>query len=207
MQWHAWFSRIGRILSVGWLFCASHVQYMVLYGDASEMCGACGPKCAAMGRIFEGLCLIHKLLPTSGCFSSQCRYNIRLEGCFPRTSDGDAAELDAQIIALLLGALSPLAHFAHGPCPPPSHQTERSASCPDEEMLADSFFELAFRSKARLCLLLGFEWPMALTGLCLPWSRGPPWRTCRPIPTCPGVAWHFVALCLFFAPSQVRGCG
>ena len=50
----------------------------------------------------------------------------------------------------------------------------RSASCPDEEMLADSFFELAFRSKARLRLLLGFEWPMALTGLCLPWSRGPP---------------------------------
>ena len=40
------------------------------YMAASEMCGACGPKYAAMGRVFVGLCLIYKLLLTSSCFSS-----------------------------------------------------------------------------------------------------------------------------------------
>jgi hypothetical protein len=49
---------------------------------ASAMCGACGPTYAAMGRIFVGFCLIYKLLLTSGCFRSQCRYNIRLEGIY-----------------------------------------------------------------------------------------------------------------------------
>jgi hypothetical protein len=75
MQWSVWFSRIARILSVGWLFCAFHVQYMALnvqwhYMAASEVCGACGPKYAAMGRVFVGLCLMYKLLLTSGCFGS-----------------------------------------------------------------------------------------------------------------------------------------
>jgi hypothetical protein len=32
------------------------------YMAASEMCGACGPTYAAMGRVFVGVCLIHKLL-------------------------------------------------------------------------------------------------------------------------------------------------
>jgi hypothetical protein len=33
----AWFSRIARILSVGWLFCAFHVQYMALYGGERDV--------------------------------------------------------------------------------------------------------------------------------------------------------------------------
>ena len=40
------------------------------YMAASEMCGACGPKYAAMGRVFVGLCLMYKLLLSSGCFGS-----------------------------------------------------------------------------------------------------------------------------------------
>ena len=40
------------------------------YMAASEVCGACGPKYAAMGRVFVGLCLMYKLLLTSGCFGS-----------------------------------------------------------------------------------------------------------------------------------------
>ena len=40
------------------------------YMAASEVCGACGPKYAAMGRVFVGLCLMYKLLLTSSCFSS-----------------------------------------------------------------------------------------------------------------------------------------
>jgi hypothetical protein len=37
IAWRAWFSRIARILSVGWLFCAFHVQYMALYGGEGDV--------------------------------------------------------------------------------------------------------------------------------------------------------------------------
>ena len=55
---------------LGGCFVLSSTYNIWHYMAASEMCGACGPKYAAMGRVFVGLCLMYKLLLTSSCFSS-----------------------------------------------------------------------------------------------------------------------------------------